>query len=68
MKLGKLMNNVTDTVAPGVAVAGLVLAPFTGGSSFILSLSAIGTSKILSYGVECLEDTLCTTASSEKKS
>ena len=56
MKLGKVMNKFTDEVAPGVALVGLALAPFTGGSSFILALQMIGTSKMVSYGVEHIED------------
>ena len=56
MKLGKTMNNFTNSVAPGVALVGLALAPFTGGSSLLLALQAIGTSKIISYGVENIED------------
>lgn len=56
MKLGKTMNKFTNTVAPGVALVGLALTPFTGGSSLILALQMIGTSKIVSYGVEHIED------------
>ena len=56
MKLGKMIGKFTDSVTPGVALVGLALAPFAGGSSFILALQAIGTSKMISYGVESIED------------
>ena len=56
MKIGKTMNKFTDTAAPGVALVGLALAPFTAGTSFILALQAIGTSKMISYGVDYIED------------
>jgi hypothetical protein len=58
MGLGKLLNKFTDEASTGVALVGLALAPFTGGGSLLLSLQAIGTSKLIAYGVENLEETL----------
>lgn len=56
MKFGKKMNEITDSVAPGVGLIGLALAPFTGGSSLLLSIQALGASKMVSYGIQCIED------------
>lgn len=57
MGLGKFINKLTDQSATGVAVVGLALAPFTGGSSFLLSIQVIGASKMIAYGVSSIEET-----------
>lgn len=58
MKIGKTINKLADSSAVGVGLVGLTLAPFTGGTSFLLSLQLVGGAKLLGYGVECIEDEL----------
>jgi hypothetical protein len=34
----------------------LALAPVTGGTSLVLAVQAVGTSKMIAYGIESIED------------
>lgn len=54
--LGKFINKLADKSTTGLAIAGLALAPFTGGSSLILAMQTLGTVKLIGYGVESIEN------------
>ena len=56
MKIGKMLNKLTDKASLGVALVGLALAPLTGGTSLVLAVQAVGTSKMIAYGIESIED------------